>query len=91
LRVIFAPAARDDLRRIRDYIGQFNPAAAERVALGLIAAADSLTMYPERGRPIGSRRRELVALWPYVIRYRVDEGLVVVLRVRHGMQRPENG
>lgn len=56
--------------------------------MALIAAADSLTELPERGRPAATGRREVVSIWPYVIRYQVIGDRVVILRVRHGSQRP---
>ena len=89
MQVVWTVAARDDLRAIRDYIRQFNPAAARRIAIALVAAADSLTELPERGRPAGTGRREVVSIWPYVIRYQVLGDRVVILRVRHGRQRPD--
>lgn len=50
----------------------------------LIEAADSLAQFPERGRDAGNGRRELVTVWPYILRYRVEAERVVILRVRHG-------
>ncbi len=76
------------MRGIRDYIGQFNPSAASRLAGRLVATAESLAEFSERGRPIGGNRREMVVVWPYVIRYRVDADRVVILRIRHGAQKP---
>lgn len=89
MRIILTRLALADLRGIRDYIAQFNPAAAKELATGLVAAADSVANFPERGRPIARGRRELLAVWPYVIRYRIARDTVVILRVRHGRQRPE--
>ena len=86
--VIWAPAALADLHRIRTYIGHFNPAAARRMGFRLVEAGDSLAAMPERGRPIGRGRRELVAVWPYVIRYQVRGESVWILRIRHGRQLP---
>lgn len=86
-RIVWAPLAVDDLRSIRDYIGQFNPSAASRFAARLIATAESLADFSERGRPASSKRRELVVVWPYVIRYRIEPERVVILRVRHGARR----
>ncbi len=88
-RIIWAPAARDDIIGIRAYIDEFNPAAAARMARLLVDTAESLKRFPERGRPIGGDRREIVSVWPYVIRYRVSAGIVIILRVRHGMRRPD--
>ncbi|HWK47226.1 MAG TPA: type II toxin-antitoxin system RelE/ParE family toxin [Stellaceae bacterium] len=82
-RIIWTEPARQDLERIQDYIGQFNPAAARGVAERLLAAADSLGSFAERGRPSGIDR-ELTAIRPYVLRYRIIGGVVFILRVRHG-------
>jgi toxin ParE1/3/4 len=86
MRVKWTVAALSDLERVRIYIGHFNPTAARRMAERLVAAADSLADFPERGRPIGSGRRELIIVHPYVIRYRVLGDQVLVLRIRHGRQ-----
>jgi len=86
MRVSWTLAALSDLARVRTYIGHFNPTAARRFAERLVAAADSLMDFPERGRPIGSSRRELVIVHPYVIRYRIAGDQMLILRVRHGRQ-----
>lgn len=88
-RVIWTRAARGDLAGIRAYIGQFNPTAAARFAIRLVLAADSLVELAERGRPIRDGRRELAALPPYLIRYRVAGDVVFVLRIRHGARLPD--
>lgn len=85
-QVIWTRAALRDLQGIRVYIGQFNPTAARQVATRLKVAGDSLNELPDRGRPAG-RYREITAIWPYVLRYRLADDTVVVLRVRHGKQR----
>jgi plasmid stabilization system protein ParE len=62
--------------------------AAVRVARELVVAGDSLVMFPRRGRP-GSLpgHRELVAVRPYVIVYRLlADGTVDILRVWHAAQ-----
>ena len=85
--VILARRALADLARIRDQIGQDNPDAANRVAVQLLAACDRLEYLPERGRPgLVPNTRELVALWPYVIVYRVTPDGVQVARIWHGAQ-----
>ena len=85
--VAFAAAALADLARIRAYIGERNPAAASRIAVQLVAACDRLEHLPERGRPgLAPGTRELAAIWPYVIVYRISPGGVGILRVWHGAQ-----
>ncbi len=78
-----------DIEHITRHISEENPRAGSRVARELLLAGDSLALFPHRGRPgLASGTRELVALWPYLIVYEVDDqaGLVSVLRVWHGAQ-----
>ncbi len=85
--VFWTARAIHELETINAYIGAVNPLAAQRLTLRLVAAADGLTVYPDRFRAAG-RVRELVVVRPYVIRYRVTAARVEILRVRHGARRP---
>jgi len=58
------------------------------MAKRLIAAAEALTLFPERGRSISRNRRELTVVPPYLIRYRIYGDRVIILEVRHGARRP---
>ena len=71
-RVAWTPAARRDLAAIRAYLDRFNPDAAADLFNQLLMAGNSLADYPERGRPMGGARRELVAVWRYGIGYDVQ-------------------
>jgi plasmid stabilization system protein ParE len=85
VQVVWTAPALSDLAEIRAYIGRDNPAAASRVAVSLVAAADSLEFFPRRGRPTDEPEiRELVAVHPYIIVYRVKDDGVEILRVWHG-------
>ncbi len=89
MRVIWSPQALRQVERASDYLLDFNPRAAVRLAEGLVAAGDSLAHFPDRGRPVhGTDMRELVTAFPYVIRYRVVRDTVHILRVRHTSRRP---
>jgi addiction module RelE/StbE family toxin len=89
--VIWTEAALANVRAIRAYIEQFNPAAARKLAGALVAAGDSLRHSPHRGRPVrNTDMRELVTSYPYIIRYSVIDDTVVILRVRHTSRRPTN-
>lgn len=87
------PEAVQDLVRLRDFIGDENPAAAERAARRIREAAAVLRKQPELGRVVeGEDFRDLVAPFgggAYVLRYRIDEDAVVVARVWHS--REERG
>jgi plasmid stabilization system protein ParE len=55
----------------------------------LLALGDSLTDFPKRGRDVGEGKREMTIVWPYILRYRVEEETVFILRIRHGAQRED--
>lgn len=85
--IVFSPEALADLIDIRTYIGHDNPFAASRVAIQLIAACDKLEYLPERGRPgLVAGTREITAVWPYVIVYRIRADAVEIVRIWHGAQ-----
>ena len=87
-RVVWSDEAVRNLENISAYIGDFSPLAAQRMALKLISAGNSLSDYAERGRSLGRGRRELVTVPPYLIRYRVMNEVVEIISVRHGARRP---
>jgi toxin ParE1/3/4 len=70
VQVVWTRRALADLQAIHGYIAQFAPIAAQRTARRLEEAGNSLKDFPERGRLLpGSRRRELVSVRPYLLRY----------------------
>lgn len=86
--VVWRTRALADVARIARYLATENPIAARRVARELLLAGDSLAIFPRRGRP-GSRpgTRELVAVSPYVLVYRIaGADAVTILRVWHAAQ-----
>jgi toxin ParE1/3/4 len=88
-RVIWSKRALAHLRYIRGYIEQFNPQAAQDLVAALVATANSLENFPHRGRlVVGTDKRELVSVHPYIVRYRVAGDTVRVLRIRHTSRRP---
>jgi toxin ParE1/3/4 len=86
-RVVWSDRALADLVAIRRYIEQFNPRAAQLTAARLVAAADALAHFPERGRP-HQNSREIAVVYPYLIRYEIAATEVTILRIRHGSQLP---
>jgi len=83
------PAARD-LTNICDYIkGHESAESARRVALALFTAVSSLDRFPRRarlGRKAGTRELVLPGL-PYLVIFRIREGIAEVLRILHGAQK----
>ena len=90
-RIVWTEEAISHLEAIVAYISAFNPLAAVRLGERLIEVADSLAEFSERGRDVGSGRREMTTVWPYVLRYRVEGDAVIILRVRHGAREEEAG
>jgi toxin ParE1/3/4 len=89
VRVVWSPSALREVARILDYLFDFNPRAAAKVADGLIAAGDGLANFAHRGRVVPKTEiRELVTTYPYIIRYRIARDEVRILRVRHTSRRP---
>ena len=83
--------ALDDVKRLYDFLLDKDPAAAGRAARAIRVGADRLLDSPEVGRPLadGTGRRELVIPFgagAYVLRYRIHDDTVVVIRVWHGRE-----
>jgi toxin ParE1/3/4 len=88
LPVVWRARALADVSRIVRYIAVDNPVAARRLGRELLLAGDSLMMFPRRGRPgRQTGTRELVAMPPYIIVYRVTgTDTVIILRIWHAAQ-----
>jgi toxin ParE1/3/4 len=88
-RIIWSAEARNNLRSIFSYVSAFNTSAAARLARRLQTAADSLAEHPERGRETPRGLRELAVIHPYLIRYRVRDDAIIILRIRHGAREDD--
>lgn len=94
MKIVVSQAALADLARLHAFLAERNPTAAERAIAALIAAAQSLDTFPERGRPFGAHMRELIVPFGrsnYVMRYayRKDADEIVVIRIWHGREARE--
>ena len=74
-KLIWSPAARDDLRDVVGFIARDNPDRAMSFGYELISKTDRLQEFPELGRVVpeyrSQRIREII-LRPYRIVYRVN-------------------
>ena len=88
--VRLAPAARQDIERLTDYLVLRSERAAARAADVITSAVLSLGEFSERGRPAKEPGwRELIVPFgrgAYVIRYRVEGETVFVTRIHHGRE-----
>ncbi len=84
--VVWTDEAIEGLKRIYAWIASEKPATAADVAAKLVAAADSLTDFPQRGREIAPGVRQLTYASPYLIHYSYDPiaEVVTIETVWHG-------
>jgi toxin ParE1/3/4 len=85
-RLTITESARADLREIRDYIANDNPAAARRFVERLRTQARKLAATPGIGRRREDLRPNLFsfAVGRHILFYRPQPGGIVLVRVLHG-------
>ena len=90
MRLRWTRLAERDLDDIAVYIGQDSPAAAARVVLEIIERTEtSLARHiamGRSGRVLGTRELVIAGL-PYIVPYRVRDGVIEILRVLHTSRR----
>jgi toxin ParE1/3/4 len=81
-----SPRAEADLEAILEYLQRSNPAAAQRYATEFYDKAQALSLFPEMGhlRPEIAENLRSTLVWPYVIFYRLEGGVVQIIRILHG-------
>lgn len=89
--VIWLPDAVQDVMRLRQFIHDKNPSAAQRAASRIKEGAMMLVTNPELGRPVEGliAFREVVVPFGagnYVLRYREDGDKIAVVRVWHSKE-----
>jgi len=89
--VIWLPDAVKDVMRLREFIQDKNPSAAQRAASKIKEGVLILISNPESGRPVDelSSFREILIPFGagnYVLRYRKDNLKIVVVRVWHSKE-----
>ena len=83
------PIAQEDVDQALLYIAANDPAAAERLLDGILAALDQASQFPYSGDTvvIGGKRRprayQRLYVHPYSIYYRIIDEKIVVMRVLH--------
>ena len=86
-RVEWTDAAWAELDQALDYIARLNPDAAERTAVRIDAATDTLEIFGLSGRVVPGQTdpalRELIVS-PYRVVYQVEETRIVIVAFLHG-------
>ena len=85
--------ARAKLEAELQNIAAEDAAAAKRIANVVKSRTETLSQFPESGRPgrVSGTRELVLAGLPYILPYRVrDGGVVEILRFFHTAQKPPN-
>lgn len=86
LRVRFTRDAVGDRERLEQFLAEQNSSAAERAMDVIADAVRQLSAYPRSGVDLGNGFYRLVVRFGtagYELRYRLDDGDVIVVRVFH--------
>jgi plasmid stabilization system protein ParE len=88
MKLLFSKAAVNDLVRLREFIAQHSPEAAQRVAQRLHGAIQNLVDTPQIGRPVADTAGEIreLVFGKYVVRYEVRRRHLYILRIWHGKE-----
>jgi plasmid stabilization system protein ParE len=88
-QVIFARAALRDIERLRAFLQPKNPLAARRAGEAIFQGVRVLGAHPRMGRTVEnlpeSYREWLIEFGDtgYTVRYRIEEGVITILAIRH--------
>jgi toxin ParE1/3/4 len=89
MKLFWSPTARRDLRDIRRYIGQSNPAAADDTVRRILRAVENLKVFPELGRAgrLAGARELVFPRTPVIVVYAGGDRTVDVFAVIYGARR----
>lgn len=89
MNIVWSPGAVSDLKHLRAYIAQHNPATAAETAKAILEGVESLRRFPEMGRPgrLPHTRELVVSGKPFIIPYTVTERRIEIIAVLHGARK----
>jgi len=89
VRIEWLPEAARNLTAQLEWIAERDPWAAIDIGDAVHAAVGRLADHPAIGRPgrVADTRELVVLGTPYVVVYRIERTVVLVLRILHGAQR----
>ena len=91
-RLIWTPAALQDIARLHGFLKSRNPDAARRAVTSIRQGVKLLGAHPEAGRPV-EHMDPAFREWPigfgasgYIVLYRIEAQQTVMLAVRHSRE-----
>lgn len=90
MKLVYTDEAVEDLKRLRAFIAKHNPLSAQKIAKELVEKITLLPEFPKLGAPVAlapvpETIRDMV-FGKYVVRYSVHSGVVIILRIWHGLE-----
>ncbi|HEC15449.1 MAG TPA: type II toxin-antitoxin system RelE/ParE family toxin [Sedimenticola sp.] len=87
MKIEYTDVAIDDMARLREFIAEHNPLAADKIARRLVAGIKQLSRQPRLGHPVShapdpDQLRDLVP-GSYIVRYTPLRQSVLILRIWH--------
>lgn len=90
MKIRYTQEAIQDLQRLREFIADKNPAAAQRIAKELLQGAAKLKLFPNMGiRVMRAPQPELIRdlfVGHYTVRYLIGHDVIYILRMWHGKE-----
>ena len=87
MKLVYTSDAVTDLSRLRSFIQQKNPQAAQRVAAELVDRLESIPAFPGIGKIVeelsGKDTIRDMVFGKFVVRYSVHPNTIIVLRIWH--------
>jgi toxin ParE1/3/4 len=90
--IIFSPDALEDVARLRSFLDQANPGAAQRAMMLIFTAIERLQDFPDRGLRTGDADIRQIAIRygasGYVVRYTLvaSSDDILITRIWHGRE-----
>jgi toxin ParE1/3/4 len=90
--IVFSPAAVEDIERLRGFLEQKSPVAAQRAMAAILIAIERLTEFPNLGMSTGDVDiRQIVVRFGasgYIVRYAVmaESEDILITRIWHGRE-----
>lgn len=89
MKLVYSQEALQDLVRLRQFIAEHHPAAAQRIARELVVKIENLRLFPEMGRAVAlsptSNIRDLM-VGSYQVRYVYQPHSLTILRIWHHLE-----
>lgn len=89
MKLSYTPQALAELEKVLSYLGEHSPSGAQNVRRRLQAVIGFIAQYPQAGTQLNGRgmRRIAAVPFPYLVFYRVQDGQVTIIGVRHAARK----